>query len=212
METSHTPVAILVRVSTLRQETDRQVSELTAYAERMGYEVVEICQEWVSGRAEESERSGLARVLQLAEAGKIKRVLVSEVSRIARRSSVVHRFVEELERRGVSLFWLNGGLETLSANGSRNPAAFVVLALLAEIARGEVEQLRERVLSGLAEARRKGVRLGRPIGSTVSTEQLLEKHADIVRLLRKGQSIRNASKISGRGISTVQRVRLALAE
>ena len=38
-------VAVLVRVSTLRQETDRQVSELLSYAASQGYEVTEICRE-----------------------------------------------------------------------------------------------------------------------------------------------------------------------
>ena len=47
------PVAILVRVSTAKQETARQISELEAYAAGRGYEVVEICRETVSGGADE---------------------------------------------------------------------------------------------------------------------------------------------------------------
>jgi DNA invertase Pin-like site-specific DNA recombinase len=47
-----TPVAVLVRVSTQKQETARQISELQAYADGKGYEVVEICRETVSGRAD----------------------------------------------------------------------------------------------------------------------------------------------------------------
>jgi hypothetical protein len=41
MGISKTPVTILVRVSTVKQETARQVSELQAYAENKSYEVVE---------------------------------------------------------------------------------------------------------------------------------------------------------------------------
>ena len=85
-----------------------------------------------------------------------------------------------------------------------------MLALLSEIARGEVETLRERINSGLAEARRKGVTLGRPKGSTLSREVFLEAHKDIVRYLRAGQSVRNTAKITGKGGSTVQRVKAAL--
>jgi DNA invertase Pin-like site-specific DNA recombinase len=81
-----------------------------------------------------------------------------------------------------------------------------MLALLAEIARNEVETLRERINSGLAEARRKGVKLGRPEGTTPDREVFLQKHKDIVRHLNSGQSVRNTAKISGNGISTVQRV------
>ena len=85
-----------------------------------------------------------------------------------------------------------------------------MLALLSEIARSEVETLRERINSGLAEARRKGVTLGRPTGTTLAREDFIQKHKDVVRLVKAGQSVRNAAKISGKGVSTVQRIKAAL--
>ena len=207
-----TPVAILVRVSTVKQETARQISELRAYAGAKGYEVVEVCEETVSGRADVTDRSGLNRAEELALAGTVKKVLVHEVSRLARKNSITHKFVETLEECGVSLYWHAQGVETLLANGKRNPAAGIMLALLAEMARNEVETLRERIYSGLAEARRKGVTLGRPKGSGLETADFLAKHRDIARQIRAGQSVRNTAKITGKGISTVQRVKkLALA-
>lgn len=210
MPAAKLPIAILVRVSTLKQETDRQVSELKAYADSKGYEVVEVCQEQVSGMADESDRHGLHRVEELARAGSVKKVLVHEVSRLARRNSVAHAFVETLEELGVSLYWHQQGIETLLPNGKRNPAAAIMFALLAEMARAERETLSERIKSGLAEARRKGRKLGRPQGSTVSQKDQLGKHADIVRRLKAGHSVRNTAKITGKGVSTVQRVKVAL--
>jgi len=206
------PVAILVRVSTNRQETDRQTAELTAHAHRKGYSVVEVCQETVSGAAGEESRHGLARVLELAAEGRVKKVLVHEVSRLARRNSIAHQFVERLEEHGVSLYWHQQGIESLLENGKRNPAAAIMFALLAEMARSERETLVERIKSGLAEARRKGRKLGRPEGTTLERKQFLIKHADIVRRLKEGHSVRNAAKITGKGGSTVQRVKAALAE
>jgi hypothetical protein len=44
----------------------------------------------------------------------------------------------------------------------------------------------------------------------LSPESLLNRHADIVRHLRHGQSVRHAGKISGKGFSTVQRVKKIL--
>jgi len=210
MPAAKLPVAILVRVSTLKQETDRQVSELKAYADSKGYEVVEVCQEKVSGMADESDRHGLHRVEELARAGSVKKVLVHEVSRLARRNSVAHAFVETLEELGVSLYWHQQGIETLLPNGKRNPAAAIMFALLAEMARAERETLSERIKSGLAEARRKGRKLGRPQGSTASEKEFLAKHSDIVRRLKEGHSVRNTAKITGKGGSTVQRVKIAL--
>ena len=204
------PVAILVRVSTSKQETDRQVSELTVHAHAKGYEVVEVCREEVSGMAIGSARHGLIRVEELARSGTIRKVLVHEVSRLARRNSVAHAFVETLEELGVSLYWHQQGIETLLPSGKRNPAAAIMFALLAEMARAERETLAERIKSGLAEARRKGRKLGRPKHSGLSSEDFLEKHKDVARKLSQGHSIRNAAKITGKGVSTVQRVRAAM--
>ncbi len=210
MSNVRSPVAILVRVSTAKQETQRQIAELQAYADRQGYEVVAICRETVSGSADDAERHSLRRVEELAQTGAIRKVLVHEISRLARKNSVAHKFVETLEGCGVSLYWHAQSIETLMPDGRRNPAAGIMLALLAEMARSELETLRTRINSGLAEARRKGVTLGRPKGTALSRDAFVRKHSDVTRLLKAGQSMRNAAKIAGKSLSTVQRVAAAL--
>ena len=215
------PVAILVRVSTVKQETSRQITELRAHAEAKGWNVVAVCEEFaISGRAKETERPGLRDVEELARVGKIKKVLVHEVSRLARRNSIVHKFVETLEALGVSLYWHAQGVETLLLSGKRNPSAAVMLALLAEMARNETETLHTRIMSGLAEARRKGSKLGRRVGTGYDAKKLMAQHKDIVKLLKAGYSIRKTAKLAthkdGRrkgkpkGASTVQRVAAAM--
>jgi DNA invertase Pin-like site-specific DNA recombinase len=201
------PVAILVRVSTAKQETARQISELLAYANAKGYEVVEVCEETNSGHADERVRHGLRRAEELSRLGKIRKVLVHEISRLARKNSVTHRFVESLEECKVCLYWHAQAIETLLDNGKRNPAAGIMVALLAEMARNETETLRERIQSGLAEARRKGIKLGRPVGTKLAREKFLYRHRNILRQLKAGQSVRNTAKITGKGVSTVQRVK-----
>jgi DNA invertase Pin-like site-specific DNA recombinase len=203
------PVAILVRVSTRKQETDRQISELESLAASKGWTVIEtIREDGVSGSSK--RRPGLARVLELARSKAIRKVLVHEVSRIGRRNGVVHSFLDDLTDLGVSLYWHAQGIETILDNGKRNPAAGIMLALLAEMARAEKETLVERINSGLDAARRKGKTLGRPPGSTLDAAGLLAKHPDIVRQIRAGQSVRNAAKITGKGASTVKRVKAAM--
>ncbi len=211
--TDKIPVCILVRVSTIKQETARQITELRTYAASRGYTVIEECKETVSGRADESERAGLQRAMHLALSGQVKKVLVHEVSRLARKNSVVHRFVELLDDSGVSLYWHSQGFESLLPNGKPNPASRIMLALLSEMARAEVETLRERINSGLAEAKRNGVVLGRPKGSgAMTSEAFLRKHRDVVRLLQDGQSPNHVAKITGKGLATVKRVRAALTK
>ncbi len=200
-----TQVAILVRVSTQKQETDRQIHELTETAKQKGWEVVEVVQEVVSGAA--TERAGLNRVIELATEKKIQKVLVHEVSRVARKNSTAHQFIERLEELGVSLFWNAQSTETLLPNGKRNPAAALMFALMAEMARSERQTLVERTMSGLAEARRRGIRLGRRPGSNEDPEKFLAKHAMVLRRLKEGHSIRNTAKITGCSSTTVQKVK-----
>ncbi len=201
------PVAILVRVSTDKQETKRQVVELEKYAESKNYEVVEVCEETISGGAHEDLRHGLHCVEGLATKGKIKKVLVHEISRLARKNSIAHAFIEMLEDNGVSLYWHQQGVETLLDNGKRNPATSIMFALLSDMAREEKATLVSRIKSGLDEAKRKGIKLGRPNGSTLSKRAFLIKHKDIVKWLSEGISVRNTAKLTGKGVSTVQRVK-----
>ena len=210
MKEKSVPVAILVRVSTVKQETDRQVSELKALAQSKGWEVIKVCEETVSGVASETDREGLRQVEELAASGAIRKVLVHEVSRLARRNSTAHLFLEALEGYGVSLYWHAQQIETLLPSGKRNPAASIMFSLLAELARAERETLTERIKSGLAEARRKGRRLGRPKGSSLSSATFLRKHKDIVRRLADGHSIRDTAKLCDKGVSTVARVNSAI--
>ena len=66
----------------------------------------------------------------LATAGSIRKVLVHEVSRVGRRSVVVHGFVERLLEARVSLYWHSQRVETMQDGGKRNPAAGMMLAVL----------------------------------------------------------------------------------
>lgn len=203
------PAAILVRVSTKKQETERQIQELQAIADSKGWAVAEVVEEQgVSGSSR--VRPGLARVIELARAKTIRKVLVHEVSRIGRRNSVVHAFIEDLTEAKVSLYWHAQGIETLLENGKTNPATAIMLALLAEMARAEKETLVERINSGLAEARRKGKTLGRPVGSTMEAAELIAKHPDIVRGLNAGKALRDIAARTGKGVSTVKRVKKAM--
>lgn len=204
------PVAILVRVSTSKQEVARQISELEAVAETNGWEIVETLRETVSGNANLEDRPALRRIVQLGDTGKIKKLLVHEVSRLSRRPSVALTFVEVLEGLKVSVYWMAQNVETLLPSGKRNPSAAIMLALLAEMAKAERETLRERILSGLEEAKRKGIKLGRPAGSSMDRTAYLQKHHRIVRLLQKGMSIRNSASVAEVDKATVCRVKRIL--
>ena len=209
---------ILARVSTKTQETDRQVEELEAVAKERGWLVKKVFREVVSGAAGSgkgweiaAERKFLSDIILLAEAGKVDKVMVHEVSRIARRNSDAHRFVERLTDAGVSLYWHSQAIETLLPSGKPNPAARIMFALLAEFARSEREILRERIVSGLNNAKKKGVKLGRPLGSEARAD-FLKKHEDIVSLTNTGISYRAMAEKTGKSVNTVSKVVKILKE
>lgn len=201
-------VAILARVSTSKQDNDRQVTELEAFAKVSGWHVVEIVRETVSGASR--KRPDIERIVDMAVTGKIRKVLVHEISRLGRRPALVHDVVERLADVGVSLYWHAQRIETLTAEGKSNPAAGIMLAVMAEMAKAERETLIERTKSGLDEARRKGKTLGRPVGSKIDKQSLLAKHPDIVRHLRAGHSIRHVAAITKKAPGTVAKVRKAI--
>ena len=74
--------AIYCRVSTADQSCERQARELRAFAKRLGVEVVGIFRETASGA--KNDRAERRKVMVLARAREIDRVLVSELSRWGR--------------------------------------------------------------------------------------------------------------------------------
>lgn len=203
-------VAILCRVSTEEQDTSRQVSELKALCHEKGWNVVAVVENQESGM--KRSLAGLETVKELARKGKIQKVVVSEISRIARRLSVVSKFVEEMEDLKVSIFWQNQGLETLQENGERNGVANIFLAAFAEIARNEREMTVKRIRSGLASAREKGKVLGRPKNSLKSPQHFLSDHRGIVRRLKEKQAIRDIARLERCSFSTIYKVKNVLEE
>lgn len=198
---------LLLRVSTIDQNHDRQLTELTSYAEAKAYEVVEVITEKVSGAKKNSERVGIQRLLKLAADRKINKVLIHEVTRLGRDTSQVLATLEALHAHKVSVVVMNYQLETLNKDGSINAMAQFLFTILADIGRMERLTLIERVKSGMAEAKRKGVILGRPKNSVKSKTQLLSEYKKVVRYLSDGYTIRETAKLADVGISTVQRVK-----
>ena len=98
-----TTVAIFTRVSKKSQDTDRQSTELKAYARRQGYQIVASIEEKISGSTKNEQRPLLQQLLSLAAGGQLDKVLVSEISRLGRRTSEVLQILEQLEKWGVSV-------------------------------------------------------------------------------------------------------------
>ena len=206
---NHTAV-IYARVSSMgdRQSTERQIEDLTRYAEGKGYEIMRVFQEHVSGAKSNQERGVLSECLEFCKTEHPGTLMVTELSRLGRSTVEVLKAVEALTAAGVNIYILDLNLSTLDERGEENPVAKMVLTVLALGAEMERKLILGRLNSGRALARSKGVKLGRPKGSTLTKDELLSKYPEVVRHLKKGKnSIREISKLTGVSVSTVQRVK-----
>ena len=196
---------IFARVSTNIQEYDRQVNELTVLANNKGWSVEAVFAEKISGAKANAERTELLNMVAYVEANAINKVLVTELSRLGRDTLQVLEVIEMLNSKGISLYIQNYNIETLTAEGKVNPMSQFLITILAEVARMERKTIRERVASGYANYRNNGGKVGRKEGYRKSDEAMREEYSEVFKLLKKGISLRNISKITNVSVNTIRK-------
>ena len=148
-------VAVYGRVSTAEQSAAMQVEELRAYCQRRGWEIAEeYIDTGVSGSKE--SRPALNRLLADAKRRRFDAVLVYRYDRFARSLRQLVNALADFDALGIHFVSLHEGVDTSTPNGR------LVFGIFASIAEFERELIRGRVRSGLAAARSRGQRLGRP--------------------------------------------------
>lgn len=201
-----TKAIIYARVSTAGQDYDRQLAELKQYADRMGYDVVKTFSEKISGAKKVEERQAMTELLNYVEINKVDKVLIYECSRLSRRAVDFLSIIEIFNEKQISLYIHQNGLETLLPNGEINPIATLVLGILAQFNSMERSLIRNRMESGYNNFRNKGGIVGRKTGYRKTNEQMKEEYAEEIRLLKKGYSLRNISKITHTSVNTLRKL------
>ena len=200
-------VIIYARVSTSSQDYQRQLDELREQATRMGYTVVKEFSEKISGARKVEERAALSDLLHFVESNEVDKVLIYECSRLSRRAVDFLSVIERLTEQGVSVYIHQNGLETLQPDGKPNPIAQLVLGILAQFNSMERGLIRSRMESGYNHYRANGGVVGRKKGYRKSNQQMKEQYAEELRLLKKGYSLANVSKLTGTAINTLRKVK-----
>ena len=178
-------VGIYVRVSTNEQDTEAQEAELRAYVEsrRWTYEVYR--DKGQSGA--KSVRPELTRLLGDLRKRKLDIVVVWALDRLARSLRQLLEIAEQCQSLGVDLVSLRQNIDTTL------PAGRLTFQILGAVAEFEREMLRERVKSGMAQARRTGKRMGRPALRCFNPSDV-----ERLRALRsQGTSVRRLAKDFG---------------
>lgn len=206
---------IYSRVSSVgnRQDTERQTNELSEYAARMGYNLVGVYEEKISGFKKLEDRPVLSQMLNDITKLRIDKVLTWELSRIGRNVIQGLSFIEELNSRKVSLFIKNYNLETLYEDKSINPLTMFMVQILASVAAMEAETTKSRFQSGYRNYINNGGKVGRKPGHTISDEDLLKKYSEAVKLLKRGLSLRQISKLTeNTSTTTILKVKATLTK
>ena len=185
--------AIYARVSTADQSCERQVSELTSFAERCGYDVAGTFKETASGAS--ANRAARKKVMDLAQARQIDAVLVSELSRWGRSTQDLLATLHRLAGWKVSVVAMNGMTFELET-----PHGRMMATMLAGIAQFERDLISERVKSGLAAAKARGKKLGRQPGQRPKSDRLAPK---VLKAVGEGRSYRWIARDLGISKNTV---------
>lgn len=198
---------IYARVSSTgdRQDTERQVEDLKRYATAAGLDVVAVYTEKASGAKD--DREVLAECLEALRAGRAGTLLLSELSRLGRSVRKILDVTDDLTKAGINIHILDLNIDTLLPDGKENPVAKMLLTVLGLGAEIERKNIVSRLNSGRQLAIEKGVRLGRPVGSGMTDEELLQKYPGVVKRLKKGLSVRDTAAACKVSTFTVQKVK-----
>lgn len=204
-------VVILARVSTDKQEYERQLVELRDFCGKMGWEVVREFSNKVSGAVSIEDREEIMSLVEYVRANEVKRVVCLEISRLGRNTLEALKVIQILNDNKVSLYVKNYNLETLTADGKVNPVTSLICTILLEVASMERLTIKERMASGrdqyIAKCRRDGIKMGRPSEYRKSVDEYKAQYQKEISLLRKGISLRNVYSLTGTSVNTLRRLR-----
>ena len=190
-----TKVALYCRVSTSTKEqtTENQLRELTSYCDRMGYEVVKVYEDEVSGSKTREKRPAYNEMCKDAFLKKFDAIIGWDVSRFGRSMKEFVSFLADMDDKGIGVIAVKNGLDTVSSSGR------MMMKLSGVLEEWNREMLIERTNAGLARTVANGTKLGRK--KTV-TDKITDQ---IIELRTEKKSIRAIASEVGVSTATVQR-------
>ena len=188
-------VAIYCRVSTDDQSCERQERDLRAFAKRAGHTVVGVFKETAPGAR--NDRVERRKIMALAQNHEIDAILVTELSRWGRSTQDLVQTLDDLDSWKVSVLAQHGLTFDLSTSSGK-----LMRTIMAGLAEFERDLIRERVKSGLAAAKARGVRLGRQHGQRPSDD----KAKKVFSLYAEGLSYRLIARNLGLSTNTVMKI------
>ncbi len=145
-----------LRVSTSDQSTESQLDAISAHASAKGIEIVQVYQdEGISGARR--SRPALDEMMASVRRGEAQAVVVYKIDRLGRSMYHLVQLVDELGHLGVDLVSV-----TEPHMDTTTPSGKMLFGIMASMAEYERSLIVERVRAGMASAKKRGKRIGRP--------------------------------------------------
>ena len=196
-----------------RQSTERQVIDLTDYANRNSMTISKTFEEHISGAKRNEERAVLTECIEYAISNRVDVILFSELSRCGRAVWEVLDTIRTLKDNGINAYFQKEGLSLFSEDGRENIYLAIMISVLSSASQIERENLIFRLKSGrkvyidknLAATGKSG--LGRKVGYRKPIERKKEEYKEVLKLLRACYPIRKVAKLTDVSESTVKRLK-----
>ena len=200
-----------------RQSTERQVIDLTDYANRNSMTISKTFEEHISGAKRNEERAVLTECIEYAISNRVDVILFSELSRCGRAVWEVLDTIRTLKDNGINAYFQKEGLSLFSEDGRENIYLAIMISVLSSASQIERENLIFRLKSGrnvyvdknLAATGKSG--LGRKEGYRKPVETKKEEYKETLKLLKAGYPIRKVAKLTEVSESTVKRLKKEFA-
>ena len=179
--------AIYVRVSTIGQELNNQIRDLTAYSLKNKWKIYNTYSDVVTGKeTREDKRPGFDELFKDAHKKLFDVVLFWDLSRFSRAGTLYTlQKLQELKNLGID--WVSYQESYFSSLGQFSD---VVISIMSTLAKIEREQISERTKSGMRRAVAEGKAIGRPPVSTQLKERSLS-------LLKEKNSFEKVARMVG---------------
>ena len=162
---------IYARCSTRDQETENQVAQLKAYADKQEWQIVDTVVDVCSGGKDVKQRPGLDKAFELARKRQFDVLLFWALDRFSREGSrKTIGYLSVLDEYGID--WHSYSEPYISSLGIFKDA---IIAILSALAKQEKVRISERTKAGLERTCRvNGTKLGRPRTADVKGRQVKE--------------------------------------
>lgn len=179
-----------LRISTGTQEIDSQRLSILEFAHKEEFRVDQFIQATISSRKSLEARKVNQLLEELQEGD---RLIVAELSRLGRSVGEIVRLVDQLVNKQVQFIAIKEGIRLNGKQDIQSKVTITLFSLMAEIER---DLISERTKAGIAAARAKGKKPGRPKGK-LGRSRLDGREEEIRDFLKKGVSKASLARIVG---------------